>query len=163
MYFRNHTEQEESKNLKIITSCCIGEAVPLELLSNDVFSSLILGDGFGVYPSENRIVAPVSGTVKDISENEHEVTIKTDDGIILIVSIGYNSADESFEAHCLLDIGAGLMQGTLIWELDSEILNSESKLTAAVIVTNISELPTFNIRYGKVSRLDTPIMTISMS
>ena len=55
MHFRNISENDsQNGSVKTVYSCCAGEVIPLERLSNDVFSSMILGDGFGVVPSTGR-------------------------------------------------------------------------------------------------------------
>lgn len=163
MHFRNHAVYEQQANVKIITSCCIGEVIPLEKLSNDAFSSLILGDGFGVIPSENQFFSPVSGTVKDVSKNSCEVTIKTDDGLILIVSVGLNFSNEQLETQCLVSPKDDISQGQLIWTIDIEESQRQGNaVSAAVVLTNSDVLPSFNIRYGNIKSLNQPVMTITI-
>ncbi|MCD7741804.1 MAG: PTS glucose transporter subunit IIA [Ruminococcus sp.] len=162
MHFRKSIESNENSNVKIITSCCVGEVVPLELLSNDAFSSLILGDGFGVFPSENRFVSPISGVVKDVSDSGLEVTIKSDDGLILIVSVGLSNPIDKLEAECKVQKNERVEVGGLIWEIDIDSYTSdENEVTAAVIVTNSSVMSSFNIRYGKIKQIGDSVMTIS--
>jgi phosphotransferase system IIA component len=163
MRFRNHNERDIRDNVKIITSCCIGEIIPLERLSNDVFSSLILGDGFGVIPSQNKFVSPVEGVVKDISENNHEITIKTDDKMIIMVSVESDSADKLLDISSLVSPDDRVTPGTPIWDIDIEKYKKQgNNVTAAVILTNSESLPSFNIRYGEVKIISQPVMTVTV-
>ena len=157
MHFRNLSDSEaRNSNVKTVFSCCPGEVIPLERLSNDVFSSMILGDGFGVIPTSGRFTAPAAGTVKDVSESGCDVTLKTDDDIILIVSIGCDPSAERLKAECEVKPGDRVTTSTVLWELE----RSGKGVTAAVIVTNSLTSPSFNIRYGKIKQAETPVMTI---
>lgn len=161
MHFRSHTEHEKLDNVKIITSCCIGEIIPLERLSNDVFSSLILGDGFGVIPSDGEFVSPVEGAVKDVSANAHEITVKTDDNMIIMISVETEPGCPPLNLTAKVAPGDRVSRGTPLWSIDLEKYG-EKGITAAIIVTNSDSLPSFNIRYGSVKQLDQPVMTISV-
>lgn len=163
MHFRNHTGHDIMNNVKIITSCCIGEIIPLEKLSNDVFSSMILGDGFGVVPAENDFFSPVSGIIKDVSANNHEITIKSDDDLIIIVSVEPEHAGADFDICSKVQPGDHVMQGDSLWTIDINFYKeSDNIITAAVIVTNSDSLPSFNIRYGRVKTVNQPVMTITV-
>lgn len=155
---QHSVHDKKTENLRFITSCCLGNVITLEKLSNDAFSSLILGDGFGVIPSANEFVAPVSGEVKDVSANSHEITVKTPDNMLIMVSV------EPQEPACELDISAlvasgdTITQGQPLWN----VVQPAAELMAAVIVTNSDSLPSFNIRYGKVTSFNQPVMTITV-
>lgn len=165
MRFRNNSDQKDASNIKSISSCCLGEVIPLERLSNDVFSSMILGDGFGVIPSDNSIMSPVCGVVKDVSKNSREVTIKTNDGFVLIVSVGSDlaSVDQKLEVVCKVCPGDKVELTTEIWNIDIEGYRMRNiPVIAAVIVTNSINIPSFNIRYGKIKQHGQTVMTVSI-
>ena len=163
MHFRNLTDNgTQGSNVKTVFSCCAGEVIPLERLSNDVFSSMILGDGFGVIPSSGKFTAPATGTVKDVSESGCDVTIKTADDIILIVSVGYDACDERLKAECKVRPGDHVTTSSVLWNMEPGKKRSAKSITAAVIVTNSLTSPSFNISYGKISKAETPVMTIML-
>ena len=159
MSFKAHVAKNKTPEYKVLTSCALGQIIPLEKLSNDVFSSLILGEGFGVIPSENCFFAPCRAVVKDISEKNRDITLKTDDGLILIVSIAHSEDNDSFSPSCSLKVSDRIDAGTEIWNIEECDIK---KLTAAVIVTNSDLLPSFNIRYAAVKVKEQPVMTIDM-
>ena len=162
MHFRNIAENEtQNNNVKTVFSCCAGEVIPLERLSNDVFSSMILGDGFGVLPSSGKFTAPAAGTVKDVSESGCDITIKSDDNMILIVSVGFESSGDRPVTTCKVGIGDKVTPSSVLWDISAKE-SSGKALAAAVIVTNCLTSPSFNIRYGKIKQADSPVMTIQM-
>ena len=161
MLFKNHHDDKE--NLRIIVACCPGEVIPLENLSNDAFSSLILGDGFGVIADKNSFNSPSAGVIKDISDNKHEITIKSDDGFILIVSVGADSDNNNIEADCLVNLADRVGPDTKLWDIDVDYYKEKGiDVIAAVVVTNTAEIPAFNINYGKIKDHCQPVMTIPM-
>lgn len=164
MLFRSHNEEKVAENIKVISSCCLGEIIPLDRLSNDAFSSMILGDGFGIKPVENCFLSPCAGVIKDVSDNSCEVTVKTDDGFILIVSVGSDSdSQQLLDVKCLVRPGDHVLHDTEIWNIDiDEYKDKGISVVAAVIVTNANNIPSFNISYGKVKKLDQPVMTITV-
>jgi phosphotransferase system IIA component len=91
------------------------------------------------------------------------VTIKTDDGLILIVSVGLNFSNEQLETQCLVSPKDDISQGQLIWTIDIEESQRQGNaVSAAVVLTNSDVLPSFNIRYGNIKSLNQPVMTITI-
>ncbi len=165
MRFRNYAEQKDNPNIKSIASCCLGEVIPLDRLSNDAFSSMILGEGFGVIPTDNGIFSPVNGVVKDVSENSREVTIKSDDGFVLIVSVGADlvSMGQKLKAECEVSPGEKVTLDTELWNIDIKDYRRQNvPIVAAVIVTNTGSIPSFNIRFGDIKQRTQSVMTITL-
>lgn len=163
MRVHSKSDQTTAENVRNVSSCCLGEVVPLERLSNDVFSSMILGDGFGVIPTVNRFVSPSEGVVKDVSESGCDVTIKTDDGLLIIVSVGRESSRDPFRTECRVCPGDRVNHSSVLWDI--EIMHYKEQgnsIIAAVIVTNSVTSPSFNIRYGKLKNIDQVVMTIKL-
>ena len=155
------SEKTSSENVRTVSSCCTGEVIPLERLSNDVFSSMILGDGFGVIPSGGRLVSPSAGVVKDVSSSGCDVTIRTDDGLLLIVSVGRQYSGERLMTECRVCPGDRVEHSSVLWELDAEhYIKQGNPVIAAVIVTNGNGTQAFNIKYGKLKNIDQAVMTI---
>ena len=46
-----------------------GEVIPLEEIGDGVFSAGVLGKGCGIKPSEEKVYAPVNGTVTTVAES----------------------------------------------------------------------------------------------
>lgn len=159
MHFRKSNKTED-ENVRKICSCCLGEVIPLSDFSNAAFSFKVLGDGFGVKPSDGRIVSPVNGVVKDISESRRQVTLKTDDGFIFIVCIGSKTPNMQVNDECLVSVGQRVTVGTLFWNVDLKDYKSKNvEFLSAVVITNSAKFTSFNINYGKVRSLNAAVMT----
>ncbi len=160
MHFRGHElKDSDNNNVKLIYPCCAGTVVPLEKLSNDAFSSLVLGDGFGLFPDTAELTAPADASVRDVSSDKKNLTLKTEDGLIMIISVDAGSDDNSFNSECLVKPGQNLKLGEPIFRLDSPDPHSAA---VALVITNSETLPSFNIIYGDVAEASQPVMIIRM-
>ena len=156
MRFRGHEIHDSDSGVKLIYSCCAGTVVPLEKLSNDTFSCLVLGDGFGILPSGSQLVSPDNAEVKDVSEDSRDITLKTDDGLILIVSLGASPDGCGFGPECTVKTGDMLKIGDVMWNIPEDM----TAPPVAVVVTNSESLPSFNIIYGYLDEISQPVMII---
>ena len=156
MTFRKRTDRPESAERGIIYSCCLGEVKSLDRISEDLFPSLFVGDGFCILPTGNIFVCPVKGVIKDISENGMDITIKTSDGLILIVSLG-KEGGKAIKAEVCVQRGDIVPAGAELWKTDG----IDGSLVCVVVVTNCNGKD-FKINYGRVKQLDQPIMKISI-
>lgn len=160
MHFRGHElKDSDNNNVKLIYPCCAGTVVPLEKLSNDAFSSLVLGDGFGLFPDTGELTAPADVSVKDVSNDKKNLTLKTEDGLIMIISVDAGNKNIGFSAECLVKPGQKVKLGEPIFKLDSPDPQSAA---VALVITNSETLPSFNIIYGEVSEASQPVMIIRM-
>lgn len=162
MHFFNHAENSKKENVKGISSCCLGEIIPLERLSNDTFSSLILGEGFGVIPEEDIFISPVDGVIKDISGNMQDFTIKTEDGLIIIISVGFSPDGSETPTECFVSVGDEIKSGGKLFSIDLNSFKERGKYVyAAVVVTNL-EIRSYNVNYGRVKSLSQSVLTITV-
>lgn len=163
VHFRTINEQNNSENVKCVYSCCNGEVVPLERLSNYVYSSLYPGEGFGTIGDSGSINAPADGIIKDISANGKDITLKSDDGLLIIIKLSSKVLGDELQAQCLVNVNDHVTTDTPLWDTDiSEYKAKNIDVGAIVVVTNSSESSSFNIRFGKIKNTKQPVMTIVM-
>ena len=96
-----------------------GWVIPLEAVSDDVFSRKLLGDGVALVPEEGRLYAPVDGVVDSIFPSLHAYTFTTREGLQVLVHVGLGTiglAGEGF--RCFVKPGDALQAGTPIGEVD---------------------------------------------
>ena len=48
----------------------------------------MMGEGFGINPTEGEVVAPIEGKVDNVFPTKHAVGLKADNGLELLVHIG---------------------------------------------------------------------------
>jgi len=83
---------EEGAGLQVMTPVA-GEAITLDDVKDDVFSSRAMGDGLAVYPSAGDIYAPLTGTVVTVFPTGHAFGIQSAAGTEVLVHIGLDTVD----------------------------------------------------------------------
>ena len=68
-----------------------GQIIPLENVNDDVFSRKIMGDGVAIVPSQGVLRAPADGTVVNVFESGHALSLLTDTGVELVFHIGIDT------------------------------------------------------------------------
>ena len=141
-----------STNKNIIYAPCDGEVIRLEDVSDEVFSSGVMGDGFAVIPSSNKFVFPSeSGKIENAYKTGHAYTILTDDGLDVLVHIGIDTVElEGKHFERKISIGESLKKGDIIAYADvDKIMADNFDPVCVVVVSNPEKLHNIEINYGK--------------
>ncbi|ERI89723.1 putative PTS system glucose-specific EIICBA component [Clostridiales bacterium oral taxon 876 str. F0540] len=127
-----------------------GEVVSLDKVPDDVFSAKLLGDGFGIVPSQGEVFAPADGEVTVLFPTKHAAAVTTDNGLEVLVHIGIDTValnGEGFTAHVAQ--GDKVKKGDLLISFDTKVVGEKAKsLTSAVIVTNMDNVESIDVSYG---------------
>lgn len=138
----------ENKNK--ILSPCDGEIIKLEFVSDEVFSSGIMGEGFGVLPSNGKIYAPVGGRVENIHRAHHAYSISSEDGFDVLVHIGIDTVEldgECFEP--LVEIGEEVEAGDLLAKANiDKILEKGFDPVVVVVISAEGKIENAKINEG---------------
>lgn len=145
-----------------IMSPLTGEAISIEQVPDQVFSTRMIGDGSAVVPSNGTVVAPCDGTVVQIFPTNHAIGLETEEGIELLVHIGIDTVELKGEGFTrLLEPGTKVTKGTPIVEVDLETLDFNNKsLVTPVIITNMDKIEKIQTVTGKTLAGETQIMTL---
>jgi len=81
----------EKSNALSFTRPVEGQIIPLEKVNDDVFSRKIMGDGIAIIPSQGVLRAPANGTIVNVFESGHALSLLTDAGVELIFHIGIDT------------------------------------------------------------------------
>ncbi|MED4128485.1 beta-glucoside-specific PTS transporter subunit IIABC [Shouchella miscanthi] len=134
----NKKEIVASGKEKAINSTLKGELVPLKDLSDPTFAQEIMGKGVAIEPTENRIIAPISGEVMVLPDSQHAIGIKGDEGEEILIHIGIDTVSlkgEHFEAF--VQVGDRIEVGELLITFDREAIKEAGFQTVTmIIVTN---------------------------
>ncbi|MCM2676237.1 glucose PTS transporter subunit IIA [Alkalicoccobacillus plakortidis] len=122
----------------IVKSPLKGELVPLKDLSDPTFAQEIMGKGIAIEPSENHIVAPVSGTVMVLPDSQHAIGIKGDNGEEILIHIGIDTVSlKGQHFNALVKAEDRIEVGQKLIEFDREAIKAANIQTVTmVIVTN---------------------------
>lgn len=79
------------------TTICVspvtGIVHPVSESADAAFSSLMMGDGAAIDPTDGTVVAPVSGVVTVLFPTKHAIGITSDDGAEILIHIGIDTVN----------------------------------------------------------------------
>ena len=148
----------KNKKRKEILSPLSGECVPLEKVPDEAFSQKMIGDGVAIIPSSGHLVSPVDGTIIQVFDTKHAYTLKSDDGVEILIHIGIDTVKLNGEGFdCKVANGQHLKKGDLISEIDFKFI-SDKKLSTftPIIFTNMDNFK-MEFNFGTVESGKTPI------
>ncbi|MBM6924458.1 PTS system trehalose-specific EIIBC component [Pseudoflavonifractor phocaeensis] len=133
-----------------IKSPITGKIIPLEEIPDQVFSQGVLGEGVGIQPTGNEVLAPADGTVCSVMEDsKHACGIQLDNGVELLIHVGMDTVSmngEGFQLH--VHEGDRVRLGDRLITFDPEkIRQAGHPTTTAFVVTEPGDF-TFSFRSG---------------
>ncbi len=139
-----------------------GTVIPLSEVPDAVFSSEMLGKGFGVEPSEGKAYAPVDGEVTTVFDTKHAIGLMSKHGVELLIHIGMDTVKlngKGFDVK--VKTGDQVKAGDLLAEFDMELIKGEGyPVTTAVVVTNTDDCEEVGeVRTGAATK-DTEVLTV---
>mgnify|MGYP002683308164 CR=1 FL=1 len=70
-----------------------GVMVPMETVPDPVFAQKMVGEGVCVDPLDGRLHAPVDGEVVQLHPSAHALTVRTREGMEILLHIGLDTVD----------------------------------------------------------------------
>ena len=139
-----------------VFSPCSGQVIRLEDVPDAVFSEKMLGDGAAVLPESGTFCSPVDGKIVQVFDTKHAYSIKSDDGLEILVHIGLNTVElngEGFDA--CVKAGDTVKKGDKICEVNLlYIADMGYQLYTPILITNMSEVKKIKINEAKVEQMD---------
>ncbi|GMO39188.1 MAG: beta-glucoside-specific PTS transporter subunit IIABC [Termitinemataceae bacterium] len=74
-----------------IQSPLSGEIVPLDKVKDEAFATGVLGKGIAIIPQTGVLVSPVNGTVDNVFDTKHAISIISDEGAEILIHIGMDT------------------------------------------------------------------------
>ena len=130
-----------------VTAPLSGRVIPMEEIPDQVFSQGILGEGVGIEPTGNVVVAPADATVCSVMEDSrHAVGLTLDNGAELLIHVGIDTVSmngDGFQLH--VKAGDRVRLGDKLITFDPEKIKAAGHpTTTAFLVTDPGDLtPTF--------------------
>lgn len=139
-----------------------GTVIPLSEVPDAVFSSEMLGKGFGVEPSEGKAYAPVDGEVTTVFDTKHAIGLMSKHGVELLIHIGMDTVKlngKGFDVK--VKTGDQVKAGDLLAEFDMDLIKGEGyPVTTAVVVTNTDDCEEISeVRTGAATK-DTEVLIV---
>ncbi|WP_201022935.1 phosphoenolpyruvate--protein phosphotransferase [Sphingopyxis sp. H115] len=122
----------------IITSPVRGWATTLDDVPDPVFAQRMMGDGVAIQPLGDTVVAPFDGEVVTLHEAGHAVSLRSAEGVEILIHIGLDTVMLKGEGFTpLVAMGQTVSRGDPLirFDIDAVALAATSLITP-VIVTN---------------------------
>lgn len=142
-----------------------GVLVPLDTVPDPVFSQKMVGDGIAIDPTSELLVSPCAGTVVQLHPAGHAVTIRSDEGLEILVHIGIDTVKlkgEGFEP--LVQVGQAVCAGDNLIKFSADLLARKARsLLSMVIFTNEDVIHRIAFEEGTVQSGSDPVATVTMA
>ena len=118
-----------------------GTVIAREDIPDETFASGVLGDGVGIQPSDDLVVAPFDGTITSVAESKHAVGIESN-GMEMLIHVGVDTVKMNGEGFtCLVKEDEAVKAGQpLICFSRAKIKAAGFSDTVAVLLTNSDDL-----------------------
>ncbi|MEP7159627.1 MAG: phosphoenolpyruvate--protein phosphotransferase [Dermatophilaceae bacterium] len=118
-----------------------GIMVPIERIPDPVFALKMVGEGFSIDPLSDRLLAPIAGEVADLQPSGHAVTIRSAEGLEVLLHVGLDTVKMQGKGFSPLVVeGQRVEVGDPLIDIDLDAVALAAKsLLTQVVITN-SEL-----------------------
>lgn len=118
-----------------------GNVIAREAIPDDTFASGVLGDGVGIEPTDELVVAPYDGTISSVAESQHAVGIESN-GMEMLIHVGVDTVNMQGDGFtCLVKEGDEVKAGQPLIRFDrAKIKAAGYSDTVAVLLTNSDDL-----------------------
>ena len=118
-----------------------GIVIPREEIPDDTFASGVLGDGVGIQPDDDKVVAPFDGTISSVADSQHAIGIEAN-GMEMLIHVGVDTVNMQGDGFkCLVKEGDEVKAGQTLITFDRAKINAAGYSdTVAVLLTNSDDL-----------------------
>lgn len=88
----SQTLSQAYKTLRLVAPLS-GYLLPIETVPDPVFAQKMVGDGVSIDPTSNVLKSPCAGEVVQLHPSHHAITIKTTDGLEILLHIGLDTVE----------------------------------------------------------------------
>ncbi len=127
-----------------------GHVIPMEQIPDQVFSQGVLGQGVGIEPTGNVVVAPADATVSTVIEDsKHACGLLLDNGVELLIHVGMDTVTmggDGFQLH--VKEGDRVHVGDKLITFDPEKIRAAGHPTTTAFVITEPGSAHFNFHTG---------------
>lgn len=142
-----------------------GVLLALDTVPDPVFSQKMVGDGIAIDPTSEILLAPVGGTVIQMHPAGHAVTVRSPEGLEVLVHIGIDTVKlkgEGFEP--LVEVGQSVSQGENLIRFSADLLAQKAKsLISMIVFTNEERITKLRFSEGLVTAGSDEIASVDLA
>ena len=116
-----------------------GKTQSIETVPDMVFAQKTIGDGVSIAPSSFVLCAPCAGTIVNIHSSKHALTMRTDQGIEILMHVGLDTVllkGSGFDVK--VSVGQTVKKGDCLISFQPEIIEKNGKsLLTEIVVANM--------------------------
>ena len=118
-----------------------GNVIAREAIPDETFASGVLGDGVGVEPTAELVVAPFDGTISSVAQSKHAIGIESN-GMEMLIHVGVYTVNMNGDGfQCLVKEGDEVKLGQPLIRFSREKIKAAGYSdTVAVLLTNSDDL-----------------------
>ena len=139
-------KSEKRKTAITLFSPVKGKVVPLSEVSDPTFAEEMLGIGVAILPEKGRVVSPVNGTVSQVFDTGHAVTLVSDEGVEILIHIGIDTVQLKGKHYTkLAKEGTSVTVGDALIEFDKKaIIAAGYETVTPVVICNSGDYQEFD-------------------
>ena len=147
----------------VITACSNGRYVPMNELSDEVFSSGMLGKCCGIVPAEGKVYAPIDGAVSTVADTLHAIGI-SGNGLDILIHVGIDTVKMNGDGFSSkIKEGQKIKKGDLLLTMDLEKIKAMGYPTVVItIVTNTDDFKDVSATASGEIKVGAELMKIDM-
>ena len=124
----------------------------------------MMGEGFGINPTEGEVVSPIEGKVDNVFPTKHAVGLKADNGLELLVHIGLDTVQLDGEGFkVLVESGDTVNVGDPLIRFDLEYIKNNAKSVISPIITNSDQTESLHLEDVAVVKGETEVIDVTVS
>ena len=161
----NNHVLEENKMISdnketIIYAPVSGKVICREDIPDETFASGIMGEGVGIKPEEEIIVAPFDGEITSVVDTGHAVGLTSSDGVELLIHVGVDTVKMQGDGfQVFVTEGQKVKTGEKLLKFDRDKIRKAGYIdTTAVLVTNSDDYSSVKTVAENVKQKDTVII-----
>lgn len=154
-------KEAEVAPASILYAPVAGECVPVTEVSDPTFGQEILGKGVAIKPTEGKVLAPCDGTVEQMFETGHAVSLTSAFGAEILIHVGLDTVELKGK-HYTIHAKAGdkVKKGQLLIEFDVEAIKAAGyDVITPVVICNSDDYSTITPHTGTVTN-DDPVLEL---
>ena len=136
---------KKEKTVITLASPVEGKVIPLSEVADPTFAEEMLGTGVAILPERGRVVSPVKGTVVQVFDTGHAVTLVSDEGVEVLIHIGLDTVQLNGEPFTKVakDGQSVNIQDVLIEFDKSAIITAGYETITPVVICNSGDYQQF--------------------
>lgn len=145
----------DSSQILILQSPVEGIVIPLSEVPDPVFAGLTLGEGIAIDPLGECLHAPCDGEVVQCARTHHALTLRTDNGVEILLHLGLDTVElEGQGIELLVSVGDQVLTGEPLCRFDADALAQRaSALITPLVITEPGGGYLLPIRHAKGERV----------